>query len=292
VWDDAPSRIIFVGGRMQMSDYFDSVVQFDARLDGMLVKYTTSFPNIGDYYFTGAMFVIDNLVDQYGYVAETSLENIANSGWYARYSFINWRKHGSTRPFGSPQPPPKGIFINPYDSPEWRFTISQFTFGYEHVLPIFEMDAELYGAFVINSAAKAVPCTNFMTQNIAWYIGYLVGNIAKKGDWAFEIIYEWVEAQAVPDLDSGVGAGRGNTLGNNLYISGIGPKAFGTLPGRGLAGLSRGNTNYKGWDIALIYAITDQLTLNNEVWVTHQIRKSIGGKDHYLAGDFRLIYSF
>ncbi|EPP30953.1 hypothetical protein CP8484711_0034A, partial [Chlamydia psittaci 84-8471/1] len=69
----------------------------------------------------------------------------------------------------------------------------------------------VYGAYLINTLAKATATTLNEKQNKAWFVGGTVGRLRKAGDWSATIRYEYVEALAVPEIDVS-GIGRGNQL--------------------------------------------------------------------------------
>ena len=75
-------------GRRRLSYTFDSRLEFGSYMDGLLVKYNQSSDKIGDFYIYGGPFVVNETKDQFAYVVETGLFNIANTGLYGKYSLI------------------------------------------------------------------------------------------------------------------------------------------------------------------------------------------------------------
>ena len=96
----------------------------------------------------------------------------------------------------------------------------------------------------------------------------------KEGDWALEIQYQVVQAQAMPDDDAG-GICRGNIL----------DESFTTCS-------RRGNTNYKGWKFEGLYAFTDNLTLDTIIEWSKAEDSRIGGTHTYSKFEMEAIYAF
>jgi len=111
-------------------------------------------------------------------------------------------------------------------------------------------------------------------QNLGWYAGVLFGEVRKEGDWAIEVQYQYVQAQALPDGDC-AGISRGNVL----------DESFTTCS-------RRGNTNYKGWRMEGLYAFTDNLTLDTILESSEAADPNIGGAHTYSKLELEAIYAF
>lgn len=259
-------------GRRRLYDVFDSEVQFLSRFDGLLLRYSTSLECISDFYWNLAGFVVDERVNQFAYVTELGMLNIYDYGFDFKYSFIDWTKNG------------RSICGN-NDPKAFQFRISQWT-AYYHLVPeCIGAPVEFYAAFLINHSAKKLnvevkdkngAVTGVLSQgkqDIAWYVGVTIGEVVREGDWALDVQYQWVEAQAVPDEDAS-GIGNGNTFNNTFTLN------------------QEGNTNFKGWRIEALYAITDNLTL--DTIIEHSVKKDsqIGGRNHYSKFELEAIYAF
>lgn len=268
---------IELGRRGNMYRVFDSQVQFLQRLDGVLLTYSDEY-KYTNFYVKGAVFVIDEKVNHFGYVTETGFVDIMESGIDIKYSFIDWRKLGENRCY----------IREPWGM---KFMNSQWT-AYYNFDPscTWEKDTNIYGAFIWNHDATptAIPDPDFVPttpqdivpmikgpkENIAWYVGLEFGQINKAGDWAFRTQYEYVQAHAVPDLDV-AGIGRGNLLNDSTSSP-----------------VQRGNTNYKGWRVEGLYAITDNLTLDLIFESSNQIYVPVGGQHSYKKFEAEAIYAF
>lgn len=280
LYSDCDSRFfVELGRRGNLYNVFDSNIQFLSRFDGLLLKYERTWDCVADWYIQGAGFLIDERVNQFAWVVETGVLNIADSGFDFKYSLIDWEKHGRNR-------------CRVRNPAGFRFINSQWT-GIYH----FErcgMPVKAYAAFLINHAAKKLKlCTrerrvfNPETQqeelveitrekrgNLGWYAGILFGEVRKEGDWALEIQYQYVGPQAIPD-DDVAGICRGNVL----------DESFTTCS-------RRGNTNYKGWRFEGLYAFTDNLTLDTIIEWSKAADPSFGGKHTYSKTELEAIYAF
>ena len=77
-------------GRKKLNTSFDSKLQFSSFFDGVLAKYDQSFERVGDFYLHGGAFIINERTNQYGYIGETGLMNIGGTGFYTKFSTIDW----------------------------------------------------------------------------------------------------------------------------------------------------------------------------------------------------------
>lgn len=280
-------------GRRNLYNVFDSRVQFLSRFDGVTLKYDTAREGWGGFYWYGAAFVVDERVNHFAWITELGLLNILDSGFDLKYSLIDWNKRGRNR-------------CEAHNPRGFHFLNSQVTAAY-HFTPswICSKRAKLFGAFVYNHQGQRVKYYNFRNkhrlcrtdednfihdghkripdtvrervakdQNKAWYVGFLVGEVEKEGDWSFEVMYQWVQAFAMPDNDMS-GIGRGNTLDDQITAAG-----------------ARGNTNFRGWRLESLYAITDDLTLDTIIEWSNALNKKIGGTHQYSKIEFETIYAF
>ncbi|KAF3362550.1 Uncharacterized protein PHSC3_000788 [Chlamydiales bacterium STE3] len=272
------------GRRGNLYHIFDSKVQFVSRLDGIIFKLSSKLDSI-DWYLNAAGFAVDIRRNHYAWIAETGLYNIYDTTFDAKYSFIRWKQTGRNR---------CGI----RDPKGFRFAISQF-------LVIYSIDPALtwnkpttvYGAFLVNhdtyrsdptvarrrsgavkndpfrvvNRSVAVEGSKYHSANKGWYVGLQFGKVNKQGDWMLDFRYQYVEAKAIPDGDvSGIGRGAKPHFTRNLV----------------------GNTNYKGWRIEGLYALTDCIQLDAYAEHSSEISKSFGGPRKYTKMAFDIVYSF
>lgn len=193
---DGVARVDIEVGRRKIFDVFDSIIQFDSRMDGVVLKNSKKVECGGSAYWYIAGFLVDERVDQFAYVTEFGVLDICKTGFDFKYSYIDWNFDGRNR---CDVKHPRG----------WQFRNSQFTVEY-HLDPCFlHRPVEFYGAFLINHAARARTIADHKKENIGWYVGCTIGEVDKEGDWSFDVNYQLVQAQSIPDCDMG-GIGRGN----------------------------------------------------------------------------------
>lgn len=266
---DGGSRFDVELGRRPLYTVFDSRIQFQARFDGLLLKYARGFECWADWYVNAGGFVVDERVNHFAWVAETGLLNLMDCGFDLKYSYIDWEKHGRNA-FGARNPD------------GWRYRNSQIVACYHLCPDVFCTEVKLYGATLWNHAAhhkKTETGYNLGRQNFAWYAGFTLGQLCTEGDWAFDFNYQWVEAYAIPDPDIS-GISNGNLLGETIINT--------SLP----LSERRGRGNYKGWRAEAAYNLTSNLTLDTFFELSRTIQKRLGGAHNYSRFEVQAIYAF
>lgn len=277
VWSCGDNQFDVELGRRRLYDVLDSEIQFLNRCDGLLLKFSGTNENWGDYYAKLLGFVVDERVNHFAWATELGFLNIHNSGFDLKYSFIDWSKRGHNRCF---QHNPRGQ----------RYRNSQVTASYHLDEQILCRPMEIFGAVVYNHSGNqvetstcfadecascdggvnCVPIHGFhKNKNFAWYAGFLIGDVEKEGDWSFEFQYQWVQENAI-SFDDEAGICLGDFLAE---CCGHGP-----TPG------------YKGWLIDILYAFTDDLTVDMTI---ESARKNQPGPHHtYSKFELEAIYAF
>jgi len=270
---DGCSRFDIELGRRPLYTVFDSRVQFQNRFDGLLLKYYRNFDCWGDFYWYVGAFVVDERAEHFAWITEVGLTNIYDCGIDFRYSYIDWKslvRHdqnrcGTRNPLG------------------FDYQVSQWTLSYQFNPEYLCQPTKLYGAFLWNSAAHKVDRSIFgetsvagdrFSANIAWYAGFIIGEVCREGDWSLDINYQYVELFAIPDADAGGIGGGTNLLGQTATSAG------------------RGFTNYKGWRFEGLYALTDNLSLDASFEFSQQINARVAGKHSYNKFELSAIYAF
>lgn len=237
--DDGTSRLDVLVGRQRAYDLYDSEFQFNSTIDGFTGSYTVSFESVGDFLVHGGGYIVDVARPRSLWIIEAGVYNIADTGAYVEYSFADWAKAAS---YATAQ------------NVRQQFIINQFTLGYVVNPDFLGIDIRVFGQFAWNATAntnqivRASKGQITSSQGLAWVIAVQLGKLEKANDWAFQAQWQAVEAQAVPEFDvSGIGAG--SSLGAGLFNS------------ASLLGIGNGTTNYNGWELDLMYAITDEMTL-------------------------------
>lgn len=272
VYDNGKAAILDIeAGRTKLYNFFDSKTQFNSLLDGLSLHFGDSIEHVFDLDARVAMGVVDTQFNQYAYFGELDFMDIGEIGLFFKYAYSHWRKHGTSAQWRTEG----GTFTrmttgtsydHALDNPQFRFQISQFILGYDMDPEVLRFPLKIYGAFSLNHAAEdtvvAAGNTNAFTlpksQRYAWYLGVTAGKVVKRGDWSVEVIYQSVDAQAIPDYDV-AGIGLGNPYGYNMYQAASGaPTGVANLPAYiGPAG----NANYRGWTADVMFAITNNISL-------------------------------
>ena len=284
---DGKQRLDFEIGRRQLDDVFMSEIQFSNYLDGVIFEYASDINQLSDFYLTAAAFIVDQRTSHYAYAIETGLLNIFDSNFDLRYSFIDWQRKDKNRCF--------------VDDPIGnQFKISQFTLAYQVTPTIcgYALPTELYGAFLVNTAAQKNIFTNNKRANLGWYLDIYVGNVLKKGDWSFEFIYTAAQAQVVPDYDC-CGVGRGNILNTRLTDFIVEKKVKTSLTDKSSDKSSdknyyirQGNANYQGCLFDFLYAVTDNFSVDISYEFSYALDKEIGGDHRFHNFEMEFLYAF
>ncbi len=260
-------------GRRNFGYTFDSRIEFGSFMDGIMLKYDHAFDQAGDFYFHGGPFLIDERDDHYGYVGEFGLLNILNTGLYSKYSLINWNtKHFTEK--------------DQIKQRFYRFTNSQGIIGYKFQPKWLGKMITIYSAFLYNHAAHRLEVASDKKANMAGYGGFSVGEIRKKGDWSFDINYQVVGAQSIPEFDVS-GIGRGNAAKVGFYSDRT--RARGDSTTRETA---VGGTNYKGVAMQLLYLATNNITVFQSWQQSINLNDNIGPFIRYKQYELELIYAF
>ena len=265
IMEEGASRLDIEFGRDEGYHMFDSQIQFDSLFDGIYLKYSNVFEGLCDFYVHGGVILVDDVVDNYAWLSEFGLMDIYNTGLYAKYSYINWRQKGVDR-------------NGEKDYVKYKYRNSQVIAGYVFKPEMLRTEANLYGAWLVNHEAKKRTISNDKKENSAWYAGIKLGEVEKAGDWSAKVEYQYVEAQAVPGFDMS-GIGIGNVDNNTFYDAAT-------------VGTARGDCNFKGYQIEMLFALTDNVYMGMDWEATNAAEKDIGGRHSYKKFELEAIYVF
>ncbi|MFA6119630.1 MAG: hypothetical protein WCT85_04915 [Parachlamydiales bacterium] len=272
-------------GRRYLGNVFESKIQYSALFDGGLLKFNKAFESIGNFYFNIGAFVVNDFFDHFGEVAELGMLKIADTGVFVKYSVINWKRH----------------YSDPVTNRRFNFLNSQLLLGYQSSDVNWYRYYKFYIAGETNHLAKRLvlaktvidpfhPEDKFIKYNqrynLAWYVGVSLGRILKANDWAIDLSYQYVMPQAVPDYDSG-GIKRGNAENFGLYTENIKGTGDPTTIENAV-----GNENYKGFNLEVLYAITNNLTLFQSFQISKNQTKKVGPRMEYKMYEMEFIYAF
>lgn len=264
-------------GRRRLYYIFDSRIEFNDYSDGVLLEYNRIYNKDWKLFAQVLGFVVDERVNHFAWATEFGALDFMEKGIDAMYSYIDWDTNSRNR----------AGFKHPL---YFDFRISQISGAYnfkpEKDHP-WHKPARLYGAWLINHAAPSHPVTvqnkdrngnelppvtytHLNRENMGWYLGFIIGEVKKKGDWSIDVNYQYVEAFSMPDREVH-GIGRGNAKKHFFEIDQI------------------GKTNYKGWHFEALYQITDCLFIDPTFEFSNQITKRFGGQHSFQKFELDLI---
>ncbi len=172
-------------GRRGMLLVFDSRVQFGSNFDGVNFKDSYAVDKVGDLYYQLGAFIVNETKDQAAYVGEMGILNVANTGFYTKYSMIDWDTKKT-----------------PKVPAEFHFIVSQLMLGYKFIPQPWDKVVNFYFAGLWNHRARAMKITENKRANYGGYLGFSIGQIKKAGDWNFEANYQVIAGQCIPSFDT------------------------------------------------------------------------------------------
>lgn len=258
-------------GRRRMSSIVDSKLEFGNNFDGAWFRFDQKYDPFGDFYIHAGIFIINENKNQFGYLGELGILNIAGTGLYTKYSLIDWNtknQHNSTQNL------------------RFDYLVNQLIIGYKFLPEKLQKIIQIYSGGLINANAHETALTHYTKQNWGAYVGFSIGEIKKKGDWAFDMNYQLLAAQAVPDFDV-LGIGLGNAANAGFYTANQdGTGGFNTSKTAG------GNVNYRGFQMTLDYLLSNQLNVQQSWQQSVTLDKSIGPFHRYKQYEIEFIYGF
>jgi hypothetical protein len=252
-------------GRRRLYEFYDSELEFSSLSDGLTFAFGYAMRDKTNFVVDTGIYVVNSKVNQYLWIFEGSLINLRNTGLYFTYSLADWTHQDSDED-------------RIKNNPKWKFLDSQFILGYRFKNIVFNTPAKVCVAFLVNHKAPQTTLTNGRTENLAWYANIRIGEIVKKYDMSGEVMWQTVQAQAVPDFDIS-GIGHGNAMGSSFFNSSS--RAF-----------ANGEGNYNGWSLSFLFALTENTTLKSSFVRALPYEKSIGQKFSYSRFQINAIYTF
>lgn len=258
-------------GRKPLYTVYASKVQFASLLDGFIFNLTHGFEKAGTVYVVPSVFFIDAKKDHIGLAGEVGFLEIMDTGFYTKYSVIDWdTKHS----------------YEPAVQRRFEFIVSQFTLGYSFVSKSWDKKINIYAAGLYNHRAKARELTGWRREAYGAYAGFSIGTARKKGDWAFDINYQLLAAQVVPSFDV-FGIGIGNAADKGFYFNKEGSDNVATTQKT-----ARGNTNWQGFGLNLVYLLTNNLALKQEYKQSITLQSDIGPFRRFKQYELKFVYGF
>lgn len=278
-WGDLDLEI----GRKPCSEIFDSRIEFDSTFDGALVTWRRRWKRTGEIFIHGGPEIIDARTTQFAFIGEMGIEEAFDTGAYTKISLAWWRHRGADR-------------YNVKNSPRYRYINPQLLVGYDFCKEWLGFPSAVYAAGLYNCAAKPNISSAGKKRAFAWYAAIEFGKLKKAGDFFFDVCYQDVGSQAVPNFDmSGIGRGNSTSWGDLPVIAdptNPGNYSPNTAVDNVPAAQVQGNNNFRGVEVRFYYNFTDQLTLRATADVSAQKTRAVGGGNTYRSGELQLIYGF
>lgn len=263
-------------GRKGMFLVFDSKLQFVSNFDGVSFKDSYAIDKVGDFYYQLAAFLVNEKKDQAAYATELGVLNVANTGFYTKYSLVDWAT--------------KELRHIPE---EFHFIVSQLLLGYKFIPQPWDKVVNFYFAGLYNHRARRLGISDHKRANYGGYVGFSIGQIKKAGDWTFEANYQVLAAQCVPAFDVS-GVGIGTRRNHSFYYHLEDGKAKRNHPNHDPKDKNRaeGNVNYRGYKLVFQYMLTNNLNLFQEWSQSITLDNSIGPFRRFKQYEVELIYAF
>ncbi|WP_348663499.1 hypothetical protein [Chlamydia vaughanii] len=268
-------------GRSSLGDIFESEVQFNSNFDGIHLYGSRRLSERYPYnvIIHGGPFVVNMTQKHYAWVVEGIINKLPGNFAF-KCSVVDWNSF-------SPAETPNTAKATgtPTAKLKYKYCVWQWLVGKHSQMPWFHGKKKplyVYGAYLMNTLAKATKTTLDEKQNKAWFIGGTLGGLRKAGDWSATVRYEYVEALAIPEIDVS-GIGRGNQLKfwfAQAIAGNYDPKE------------ANGFTNYKGASYLFMYGITDSLSFRAYGAYSKPADNRLGSDFTYRKFDLGLISAF
>jgi hypothetical protein len=258
-------------GRRSLGNYLDSKLQFRTLADGLVLRFEKSYEKAGDFFTKLSSFIIDERNNHFGFVGEIGLMEIASTGLYIKYNCIDWDTKRSL----------------PHLGVNFDFLISEGIIGYRFVPSFLDKLIGCYAGYLYNHSAKRLFISNFKKANMGGYAGFTIGQLRKMGDWSFDVNYQLLQAQAVPDFDM-AGIGLGNSADAGFYNKKINGKGDPVTSPKDAVG----NGNFQGYQLSLDYQMTDAIMMQQMWMQSWTLDTSIGPYRQYMQYEIEFIYAY
>lgn len=236
--------MVYVGRRVLLRVY-NSQMQFSGSADGAGIVTSYGWEKVANLRFLGGLYISNN---RSFYITRGEIFNIASLGFYFDYVYVHW---GDTRPPAAQST--NGINV--------QFNTSQFLVGWDYKPQWINKDLKIFAALIQNHGATINLISHGSRESLAGYVGAQYGNAKKQNDFSIQVQLQFCQLQAIPPWDmSGIGTGRATVS----IFRATSPQTV------------NDNTNFKGWEGKILYAVTDNLTLTAKVQRSMTLNKAIG----------------
>lgn len=247
-------------GRRSLTKIYNSQMQFTGRADGLTFINSYLWDKVFDARVTGGIYIF-SVPRGFG-LLRAGLFNIADLGFYFDFAYSYW---GDNRPPGATN----NINI--------KYNLTQYLVGWDYKPKWLNKDIKVFGALIKNVGATANFLTNGSKESMAGYVGLQLGSAKKQGNYSFQFMLQTCALQAIPPWDmDGIGIGRAPVT---------------VFTATNIANANT-NTNFKGWEGAALYAVTDQLTLTMKLQRSVTRNQAIGQPKNFTTYKLETQYIF
>jgi hypothetical protein len=224
--------------------------------------------------------MINESKGQAGGIGEIGLLNIARTGFYGKYSIVDWNTKHHKMEFKGTKVPHM-----------FQFVVSQLLLGYKFIPQNLDKLINFYMAGLCNSAAKENEISAHKRADYGGYAGFAIGEQKQAGDWTLDANYQVIAAQCIPSFDV-LGIGRGYSQHDSFYFSRL--KTDKDKIQKNTVKTAMGNTNYRGFVVTLQYLISNNLNVFQEYKQSITLDDHIGTQKftRYKQYEIDFIYSF
>lgn len=287
LYDNGVVRLDVIVGRQRSYDIYDSEIQFNSTTDGFTGTYYLAMDSLADLSIRSGGYIVDQSANHPVWIIQAGMYDILDSGLYFEYAWTDWHKdtRNSTAIVNSSSTNTVTV-----GTEKWDYIINQFVLGYVFNPEVFSVDVRLFGGLLWNDHASKRTVERLSRgkiknsyKNLAGWVALQIGSVERAGDWAFQAQWQVVEALALPDWDVS-GIGRGNSTSSSLFGFNSYSSAV-NFPGNG-------NTNYNGWELDLLYSVTNELVMELRLQRATSEAKQIGLPLNYTNFILAAIYGF
>lgn len=232
-------------GRQRLYDLFDSRITFMQKFEGVALKYKNVFEGVARLHATLGGIVISDRAHHYGFAGELGLGQIADTPFGLKYAHYKISKNGNYSD-GSPADSTTTRSSYKYYDKAYNYSVSHLLAYYDTSLDyMVSAPLKLYAAYAYNHDAVARTEFGSKKKPHAAYGGFTVGDVKAPGSGYLDVIYQYVQAESVPELDN-CGAYYGM---NQTHIPNV------VTP-------TAGYTNFKGFAINGGYLATKEILVS------------------------------
>lgn len=233
-------------GRQRLYDLFDSRITFMQKFEGVALKYKNVFEGVARLHATLGGIVISDRAHHYGFAGELGLGQIADTPFGLKYAHYKISKNGNYSDGSSSNTSSASSASYKYYNKAYNYSVSHLLAYYDTSLDyMVSAPLKLYAAYAYNHDAVSRSEFNNKKKPHAAYGGFTVGDVKAPGSGYLDVIYQYVQAESVPELDN-CGAYYGM---NQTHIPNV------AVP-------TAGYTNFKGFAINGGYLATKEILVS------------------------------